>query len=137
MVVENLPRVGLYFRFYGDSFDPDEITQRLEIQPTNKFKSGDLITEDGRARWPGYGWIIKVGPRRTLNIEDMLRELQERADVSPETVKQLCADLNLDLVIICGVGVGDATELPTMFFPSDFLEWVAELGASINVDVIA
>jgi hypothetical protein len=136
MVVEKLPSVGLYFRFYGDAFDPDEITRRLGVEPTKKFRLGEPITEDGRARWPSYGWIIEVGPRKALDIEDMLPELRERADVSPKAVKQLCADLNLDLVITCGVGVGEADDYPGMFFPADFLAWVVELGASVNVDVM-
>ncbi len=129
--------VKIYFRFYGDSFDPDEITRRLGIQPTNKFRLGDPIDEEGRARWPGYGWIIKVGPCETLDIEGMLKELRKRAEVSPELVRKVCADLNLDLVIICGVNGEEADTMPAMFFPTDFLSWVVELGASLNVDVSA
>jgi len=135
MVVSKYPEVGLYFRFYGDSFDPDEITRRLGIQPTNQFRLGDPINGNPRARWPSYSWIIKVGPRTTLDIKDMLGELREKADVLPAVVKQVCADLNLDLVITCGVSGEDADAVPTMFFPTELLKWVTELGASINVDV--
>jgi hypothetical protein len=135
MGIENIPDVKIYFRFYGDSFDPDEITRRLGIQPTHSFLPGDPITEDGRGRRRGYGWWIKVGPRRTLDIEDMLRELRERVGVSPEIVRQVCADLNVDLSIVCGVGGDEEDAMPTMFFPTDFLSWVVELGASLNVDV--
>lgn len=116
MVVKNYPKAGLYFRFYGDSFDPDEITRRLGIQPTNKSRLGEPIDENGRARWPGYGWIIRVGPRKTLDIKDMLGELREKADVSPAVVKQACADLNLELVIICGVSGEDADAVPRCSF---------------------
>jgi hypothetical protein len=136
MHLENPPSVSLYFRFYGESFDPDEITRRLGVHPTNKFRPGDPIAESSSARWPGYGWIIKVGPQKTFDIEDMLRDLRERADVSPTSVKQLCADFNLDLVIICGVGWEAGDSMPTMFFPPEFLAWVVDLGASLNVDVI-
>lgn len=79
---------------------------------------------------------MKAGPKWTLDIEDMLRELRERVDVSPEVVKQVCADLNVEVVILCGVGAEDVDSLPTMFFPSDFLSWVADLGASLNVDIL-
>jgi hypothetical protein len=136
VVVKNLPRVSLYFRFYGDSFDPDEITRRLGIQPTHSFLPGDPITEDGRGRRRGYGWWIKVGPRSTLDIEDMLHELREQVGVSPEIIRQVCTDLNVDLIIVCGVGRDEADTMPTMFFTSNFLSWIVELDASLNVDVI-
>ena len=136
MVVKNLSRVSLYFRFYGDSFDPDEITRRLGIQPTHSFRPGNPITEDGRGRRRGYGWWIKVGPKNTLNIENMLQELREQVDVSPNVIRQVCSDLNVDRVILCGVGGEEAGTMPAMFFPADFLEWVVELGASLNVDVL-
>jgi hypothetical protein len=137
VVIKNSPRVSLYFRFYGDSFDPDEFTRRLGIKPTHSFQPGDPITADGHGRRRESGWWIKVGPEKTLDIEEMLRELRERVSVSPEVVRQTCSDLNADLVIVCGVGAEDADTMPTMFFTTEFLEWVVELGASLNVDVIA
>jgi Domain of unknown function (DUF4279) len=132
---EELPNVGLYFRFYGDSFDPNEITRRLGVEPTNKFRSGDPIDKEGRARWPGYGWIIKVGPRRTLDIEGMLLDLRKQVDVAPDVVRRVCTDLNLELIITCGVNAEGADTAPVMYFPSEFLAWVVELGASLNVEV--
>jgi len=136
MVVENLPRVSLYLRFYGDIFDPDEITRRLGLEPTSRFRPGDPITEDGRGRRRGYGWFLKIGPQETLDIDDLLHEFREQVAVSPQVVRRLCRDLNLDLVVVCGVGGGGADTLPATFFPTEFLDWTVELGASLNVDVI-
>lgn len=134
---EIIPEVSLYFRFYGDAFDPDEISRRLGVQPTNKFRPGDPIDEEGRARWPGYGWVIKVGPRQTLDIEEMLGELQKRANVSPQVVRQTCAELDLDLVITCAVSGEETDSMPVMFFSEEFLSWAVGLGASLNVYVAA
>lgn len=131
-----LPRVSLYFRFYGESFDPNEITRRLGVEPSICFRPGDPITEDGRGRRSGFGWMVKVGPRKTLKIDALLQELQERITVSAADVQQLCRDLNVELVILCGVGMDKADDLPTTYFPQDFVKWAAEMGAALNVDVI-
>jgi hypothetical protein len=132
-----VPRVNLYFRFYGEAFDPDEITKRLGVESTDSFRSGDPITKDGKGKWPHYGWIIEVEGSNPWENNDLLQEFRQRVTVSPETVRRLCRDLNLDAVVICGVGIRDATEpAPDLYFPNEFLEWVAELGASLNVDVI-
>jgi len=48
MAPKPLPTVSFYFRFYGESFDPDEITRRLGIEPITHFRPGDPITEDGK-----------------------------------------------------------------------------------------
>lgn len=131
-----LPAIGLYFRFYGETFDPDEITRRLGIEPTISFRPGDPITEDGQGERQGCGWMVKLS-REALVIDDLLQEFRQRLDViSADTVKQLCRDLRVELVILCGVGMGDAETTPGLYFPSEFLEWVAELGASLNVDVV-
>jgi len=81
--------------------------------------------------------MVKVGPSQTLDIEDLLHELRKRVDISPDTVKKLSADLELDLVIVCGVLGEEADTMPAMFFTTEFLEWVVELGASLDVDVMA
>jgi hypothetical protein len=81
--------------------------------------------------------MIKIGPQETWGIEGMLQELRERADVSASAVKQLCADLQIELVIVCGVGGEQADTMPAMLFPTEFLKWVADLGASLDVDVLA
>jgi hypothetical protein len=137
VVVTNYPEVALYFRFYGASFDPDEITRRLGMEPTAQRRPGEPLTSDGRGRARDYSWMVKVGPSETLDIEDLLHELRKRVDISSDAVKKLSVDLGLDLVIVCGVLGEEADTMPAMCFPTEFLEWVVELGASLNVDVMA
>ena len=80
---------------------------------------------------------MKVGSVETLEIDDLFRQLRERVDVSPSRVRHVCDDLGLELIVVCGVGQHeDAESTPTLFFPSDFLEWLSEMGASLNVDIV-
>lgn len=137
MSTEILPTVKLYLRFYGESFDPDEITRRLGIKPTLQFRPGDPATEDGEGRRRGYGWMIKVGGQGTIEIDKLLDELRQRVTVSGTSIKQVCNELGVEAVVLCGVGQHeDAITTPTLWFPADFLGWVAEMGASLNVDVV-
>lgn len=80
--------------------------------------------------------MVKLS-RDALEIDDLLQEFWQRLEVvDADTVKQLCRDLGVELVILCGVGMGNAETTPGMLFPNEFLKWVTELGASLNVDVI-
>lgn len=87
----------MYFCFRGESFDPDAITQLLGIAPTTHYRPGDPITKDGQGRRRGFGWMIKVNEVETLEINAMLRELQERVDVSSAVVRSLCDDFKWNL----------------------------------------
>jgi hypothetical protein len=136
VTVRPLPRVAFYFRFFGDVFDPDEITRRIGIEPTTQFRPGDPITEDGEGSRRGYGWFVKVGYAETLAIDDLIQELRIRIDVSPSTVRQVCKDLDLELKVVCGVGQHESEATPALCFPPDFLEWLTELGAGLDIDVI-
>ena len=81
--------------------------------------------------------MVKVNEIETLEIDAMLRELQERVNVSSSLVRNLCDDLQVEPVVICGVGQHeDAITTPALFFPVDFLHWLADMGASLEVDVI-
>lgn len=134
---EKLPKVQLYFRFYGDSFDPDEISRRLGLIPTTSYKPGDVITKDGKGKRLGYGWVLKVDGGRTIEIDDLLREFRQQVDVSPTLVRQVSQKLGVQPAIVCGVGAEAADVMPALVFPDDFIGWAADLGAALYVDVIA
>jgi hypothetical protein len=137
MMSEPLPSVRIYFCLQGQSFDPEEVTRRLGIKPTASFRPGDPITKDGQGHRLGYGWMLKVGEHETIEIDDLLRELQETLSGPTTFIKELCDDLGLKPVVICGVGQHEsATTTPTLFFPADFVNWLAEIEASLDVDVI-
>lgn len=127
----------MYFRFYGERFNPDEITRRLGIEPTTSFRPGDPITKDGKGIRRHYGWMLKVEGSGPFEIDGLLQEFRRRVPVPAEAVRQLCRDLSVDLVIACGVGIRDlGVSAPDLYFPSEFLNWVTDLGASLNVDIV-
>lgn len=139
---ETLPVVRLYLRFYsensdpGEHFDPDEITRRLGIEPTTQFRPGDPITKDGEGRRRRSGWMLKIVEEETLEIDEMLQEVKERLDDARALVPQICKDLQVSAVILCGVLRNDSVLMPALNFPPSFINWADTLGASINVDVV-
>jgi hypothetical protein len=79
--------------------------------------------------------LIKAGPQETFEIEALLEELQEQVNLSGAAVKQLCSDLQVQAVIVCAIVQPANASTPAVEFPVSFLEWSADMGASINVDV--
>jgi hypothetical protein len=128
------PIVSVHFDFYGQSFDPDIITQRLGIEPTGHFRAGDPMSL-GTGRRRRDCWTLRVGDREALYVDDMLKELRAAFTAPPETVKKLCSELDVEAVATCMV-VPQSRQMPAMDFPADFVVWAASLGARITVDVL-
>jgi hypothetical protein len=136
MSSEDLPRVGFYLWIVGGDFDPAEVTSRLGVEPTKVWRAGDPITEGGRGRRVRPSWLLGIEKRETLKVDELIEELRARLDVPPATVKQVCDDLGVKATLVCGVGMGSSETTPALVFPPDFLEWVGEMGATLDVDVL-
>jgi hypothetical protein len=133
---ESLPEVILIFRFYGDDFEPDEITRRLEIKPTKIWRAGDPRGDPGSgATSPRSGWWVELEPRKTHPISGLLEELRRRIDIAGPLVRQMCDDLQLTPHITCVIYQPRAASTPIVDFPPDFMAWAVSLGASIGVDL--
>lgn len=128
------PVVSVHFDFYGESFDPDVITKRLSIKPTGHFLAGDPMSL-GTGRRRRDCWTLMVGDTETLYVDDMLEELRAAFTASPEAVKELCSELDVEAVVTCMV-LPQSRQMPAMDFPADFVDWAASLGAGITVDVL-
>jgi hypothetical protein len=132
---EVLPSIQLSFRFQGEDLDPDEITRWIGIQPTTIFRVGDPIAADGAGRRRRPGWRFAIEERAALDLDGMLVALRERVSVPAAVVRQLCVDLDVAAVVVCGVLQREYESAPSLKFTPEFLDWVSELGASLDVDI--
>lgn len=126
------PKVRIFFDFYG-TFDPDEITKRLGIEPTRQFRAGEpRILGSGHRRRDG--WILEVGPARTYEIDDLLKQIQAAVTASPEEIRRVSAELNVEAVLTCEVQ--SDSSMPSLCFADEFVQWAASIGAAIDVDIM-
>jgi hypothetical protein len=128
----DFPRVSIYFDFYG-VFDPVEITKRLGIEPTRQFRSGEP-GPSGVGHRRRDGWIVAVGPATTFEIDDLLKQMRAAVTVSPEDIKKVSFELNIKPAVTCEVQSIDS--MPSLCFPGEFVQWVASMGAAIDVDIM-
>lgn len=83
MPEESLPIVKAAFLLQGAPFDPEEVTRRLGLEPTETYHAGDPVVRDlGKRRHDG--WAIQIAPREALEIATTLRELRDRVLAAPE-----------------------------------------------------
>jgi hypothetical protein len=135
MSEDSLPVVKVSFRLRGASFDPDEVTRRLGLEPTDAYRAGEPISRRGLGKHREDGWAIQIGPRETLEIAPMLRELRDLVGVEPEKLREVCTDLGLRAVIYIPIEP-TSSQAPSAEIPEDIIAWAAEFGASIDVDLL-
>lgn len=129
---ETLPEVSVMSRLGGGAFDGDVVTSRLGIEPTPPRRGDPVAAQFDRRRG---GWVVRVGPRETLDVAGMLGELRARLSVPSELVRRTCAELGLTPTIECAFEPRP-TLTPIITFCEEVVAWVGDLGASIRVDVL-
>lgn len=135
MSEDSLPVVKVSFRLRGTSFDPDEVTRRLGLEPTDSYRAGEPISRRSLGKHREDGWAIQIGPRETLEIAPMLRELRDLVGVEPEKLREVSTDLGLRAVIYIPIEP-TSSQAPSAEIPEDVIAWAAEFGASIDIDLL-
>lgn len=126
------PRISIYFDFCG-VFDPAEITKRLGIEPTRQFRSGEP-RPSGSGHRRRDAWLIGIGPVPTFEIDDLLKQIQAAVAVSPEKIKKVSSELNIEVMVTCEVR--STNSMPSLRFSDEFVLWTASIGAAIDVDIM-
>jgi len=126
------PIVTIYFDFYGE-FDPAEITKRLGIEPTGQFRAGEP-RPSGLGHRRRNGWILKVDPESTFEIDELLKQIQAAVTATPEQIRQVSSELDVEAVVTCEVQATSA--MPSLWFSHELVRWAASIGAAIDVDIM-
>lgn len=128
------PIISVGFVLGGAAFAPEDVTARLGFRPTHQYRAGDSIA-GGKGRRRSDRWIVRVGPRASMDASELVEELRARLTVDGAVVRRTCAELGLEAWIHCQVEPAGTTA-PTIGFSTDVVGWAQNLGAAIHVDVM-
>lgn len=125
--------VMAYFSIYGEKFDTEDVTIRLDISPTETKVKG--VIPEGKKR-PGIetSWKICTKEEVSLDLNDQLYYL---VDLLEDKVKLLCdikSSLDVNFVFSFIVKIENG-EKPAMHFSSDSLNFISSIGAEIDIDL--
>ncbi|MCQ4637782.1 DUF4279 domain-containing protein [Anaerovorax odorimutans] len=125
--------VRIDLRIMGDEYDPQKVTQKLNIQPTDTWRMGDYIRKTN-LKFNYTGWLYSTGEEETLHINTQLRKIESlflpKTDMLCELKERYLLDFSFDIVIsICN------HKIPVIYFESPFTQLVAKLDARIDFDI--
>jgi hypothetical protein len=117
----------------GASFDPATITNRIGVEPTISRRVGDPASL-GRTQ-KRDAWGVRVGPRESLDLEPLIRELMEQLTPYTTRIRETCVEFGLKPCISCPIEP-KSTLVPSIHLMPDTLAWMVSLGAPLDIDVM-
>ena len=109
---------------------PEEITQKIGIEPTVTWLAGEPIL-GGTRSYKENGWRLEVRDEDASGVDDLAKQLLQRLEGSRYEVAKLAAEFYAEISCIVY-----ATEfVPELHFDRETLERIARLGAGIDIDL--
>ena len=123
----------IYFTLIGDDFDTSFVTKRMGIEPMWLRKKDEVL---GNGSLFGHTeWGIKTKKHVTRDMLPVIEELSSVLTYSPSMLKELAYQCNAEWELLVQMDIRDK-EPPAVYFPSEFVKFCGEIGASIGFDML-
>lgn len=130
----NKTKTMIYFEITATHMDPDAITEKLNIQPSERYRNGDLI-EDSFYRYRQRSvWRISSGYQEDLYLDESFKKVIDPLRNKIELINNLCSefDASCHLNVVSEMFNGQA---PALGFPADIVRFAADVQADIDLDL--
>ncbi|MFJ6211623.1 DUF4279 domain-containing protein [Lysinibacillus sp. NPDC092081] len=132
----NKIQVKIYFSLFGDDFPIDDVTEKLEITPTDTYKKGDLIQNRSIFIRKETSWDLGTGYQFSLDVNDQLKQiigmLQNKSSIINEIKEAYSLECKFFIVIKIEKG-----NTPALYLDKDIIKFASSIEAEIDVDLYA
>ncbi|KKC50155.1 hypothetical protein VE23_24415 [Paenibacillus sp. D9] len=121
------------FDIYGDDFNPQIITDQLNIQPHTSWRKGDSVEGKPIVRKKSC-WSFSTGYQESLDINDQLSEIIERFQGESEKLIELKKAHNLEILVSIVINI-EENQKPAMNFNKEAISFIHQIGAEVDIDL--
>lgn len=128
-----LKETAASLRFFGETLDPEVITEALGKKPDASRKAGvPYKTSTGATRVPRTGnWRCRALRREPGDLDSQISELLEGTTPDLEIWKQLTSRFNAD--VFCGLFLNEENE--GLSLSKETIQKLAERGLKLGLDI--
>lgn len=123
--------VKVEFIILGDDFSTEEITQALQLEPTEAYNRGDF-SKSGRQRLESC-WSISTPYEISFDINDQLNAIISQIKPRTDCLLQLKGKYSLSFSFMIVINI-ENNDKPAIYLEVDTIHFASEIGASINFD---
>ena len=124
-------RGEVYFRLVGDNFDPDIATSRLGVEPTRLIRRAEPKPKFS-------SWIISSGQiaSELIDVYDLSGKIVQILEPKSAQISALVSEFSLCAVlqVVLWISVDPKLSTPAIGFDKTVVDFLANVGASIDVD---
>ena len=124
--------ISASFTLTGLDFEPEEITAKVGIIPSEIWRVGDLISQRATIRHKHNGWSVNSKLEKSADLEDHVQSVLEQLQPGWLSLVELCKRYYAEIECVIYI-VGD--DRPAIHFDKHIMQQVAELNAEIDVDL--
>ena len=125
--------VKVEFSIYGDDFNPDRITKRLNINPEKVWRKGEQVGKHNILRKENC-WMISTGYQESLDINNqlylILQLLQSVKEELMALKNEIMADFKIDIVI----NIED-NQTPAMYLDNEVIHFCNDFDITLDFDL--
>jgi hypothetical protein len=126
--------VKVEFILLGDNFNPDDITNKLSIRPTSKWKKGEIL-KNGRVR-EYSGWEISTEYEESLDINDQLNQILIKIKDKRNEIFEISNNKDIECRFCVVVKIENGYT-PAMTLNREVIQFAYEIGAEFEFDLYA
>ena len=131
-------QVMVYFSMFADEFPLENVTEQLGIEPTESFKSGDIIkkispTENHVRAYTC--WKLSTGYQESLVGEQMdmiIAQIGNKSAIINNLKKQFGLECRFTIVIIMNNGY-----TPSLYLEQSIIAFASSINADFDIDLYA
>ncbi|MBU7008837.1 DUF4279 domain-containing protein [Phosphitispora fastidiosa] len=125
--------IKVEFRMLGENFNPELISDRLNLKPDEKWEKGEIIkNKDIRRKYSC--WIISTGYEESLDVNNQLEQIlgliYDKKAILQEISKQFGLDYRFDVIINI-----EANEKPAIYLSKDVIGFANDINAEFDIDL--
>ncbi|MED1724657.1 DUF4279 domain-containing protein [Brevibacillus parabrevis] len=129
----NKTSVMVEFTLTGDQFNPDLITEKLEIKPNEIYYKGDQVKHRKAVRKETC-WSINTGYQESLDVNIQLRDVLEKIWPKKNDLRELQVENNLEIKFCIVIKI-EENQTPAIYLDSDIIAFAHEIKAEFDFDL--
>jgi Domain of unknown function (DUF4279) len=124
--------INIYFSIRSDTISPDYLSEYLGLVPCSIFIKG-AVKRQGQTPYLTNVWTMKISDSEHSDMEEQMEKLVEILLPIKSKLKRISQQCTLD--VECVVHTCDMPSTPVINFKKNVVQFFAEIGADLGVEV--
>lgn len=121
------------FIVVGDGFNPEMVTEKLGIQPTQYWNKGDETNIPNVVK-KDTCWVSSTATAESFDINNQLSQVVELLKDKRTVLQALRSNYHIEYLFMIVVEVSN-NETPAIYFETEILEFASDIGAELHLDI--